>query len=53
MEMQNLKPRRGSDTYRLDDSDDLVVMENIGSIPTGKVLWTERLQESVWNHFLP
>ena len=41
MEMQNLKPRRGSDTYRLDDSDDLVVMENIGSIPTGKVCLQE------------
>ena len=28
MEMQNLKPRRGSDTYRLDDSDDLVGMSS-------------------------
>lgn len=33
----NLKPRRGSDTYRIDDSDDLVVMENIGDVPAGKV----------------
>ena len=41
MEIQNLKPRRGSDTYRLDDSDDLVVMENIGSVPSGKVCLQE------------
>jgi len=32
-----LKPRRGNDTYRLGDSDDLVVMENIGTVPSGVV----------------
>ena len=33
MEIQDIKPRRGSDTYRIGDSDDLVLMENIGTIP--------------------
>ena len=37
MEEQDLKPRRGNDTYRLGDSDDLVVMENIGTVPSGVV----------------
>ena len=37
MEMQNLKPIICNDTYRLADSDDLGVMENIGSVPSGKV----------------
>ena len=37
MEEQDLKPRRGNDTYSLGDSDDLVVMENIGTVPSGVV----------------
>lgn len=38
MEMQDIKPRRGSDTYRIDDdNDDLVIMENIRAIPDIKV----------------
>ena len=37
MDIQDLKPRRGDDTYRIGDSDDLVVMENIGSVPSGGV----------------
>ena len=37
MDILRLKPRRGSDTYRIDDSDDFVVMENVVSIPPGKV----------------
>ena len=32
--IQDLKPRRGNDTYRIGDSDDLVVMENIGAVPS-------------------
>jgi hypothetical protein len=38
MEIQNLKPRSGFDTIRLGDSDELVVMENFGSLPKGE-LW--------------
>lgn len=37
MEFSNLKPRVGNDTYRIGDSDDVVIMENIGSIPVGRV----------------
>ena len=37
MEIQNLKPRSGSDTIRLGDSDELVVMENFGSLPQGEI----------------
>lgn len=37
MDIQNLKPRRGDDTYRIGDSDELVVMENIGTVPSGVV----------------
>ena len=37
MDIQDLKPRRGDDTYRIGDSDELVVMENIGSVPSGVV----------------
>lgn len=37
MDIQNLKPRTGSDTYRIGDSDDLVVMKNLGTIPLGSV----------------
>jgi AraC-like DNA-binding protein len=37
MEIQNLKPRNGFDTLRLGDSDELVVMENFGSLPQGEL----------------
>jgi AraC-like DNA-binding protein len=37
MEIQDLKPRSGSDTLRIDDSDELVVMENFGMLPKGKL----------------
>ncbi len=41
MDIQDLKPRRGDDTYRIGDSDDLVVMENIGAVPSGAVCLQE------------
>jgi AraC-like DNA-binding protein len=41
MDIQNLKPRRGDDTYRIGDSDDLIVIENIGSVPSGAVCLQE------------
>ena len=34
MELQPLKPRRGEGTLRIDDSDDLVVIENVYPFPT-------------------
>ena len=37
MDIRDLKPRWGEDTYRIGDSDDLVLMENLGNIPTGSV----------------
>ena len=37
MDIQDLKPRKGDDTYRIGDSDDLVLMENIGAVPSGGV----------------
>ncbi len=37
MDIQNLKPRWGKDTYRIGDSDDLVVMESMDSVPSGSV----------------
>ena len=37
MDIKDLIPRRGNDTYRLGDSDDLVLMENIGTVPSGAV----------------
>ena len=37
MDIVNLKPRKGNDTYRIGDNDDFVVMENIASLPPGKV----------------
>ena len=37
MEIKTLKPRRGVGTLRIDDSDDLVVMEDLGVVPDGKV----------------
>lgn len=33
MEIHDLKPRTGNGTYRIDDSDDLVVIENNGGLP--------------------
>ena len=41
MDLQDLKPRRGDDTYRIGDSDELVVMENVGSVPSGAVCLQE------------
>ena len=35
MEIKPLMPRRGDDTLRIDDSDDLVVIENIGVLSKG------------------
>jgi hypothetical protein len=37
MDIQDLKPRKGNDTLRIGDSDELVVMENFGSLPQGKL----------------
>ena len=37
MEIKNLKPRSGFDTLRMGDSDELVVMENFGSLPQGEL----------------
>lgn len=39
--MDDLIPHRGNDTYRIGDSDDLVVMENIGVVPSGTVCLQE------------
>ena len=41
MDIRDLKPRWGEDTYRIGDSDDLVVMENIGTVPSGEVCLQE------------
>ena len=35
MEIKALMPRRGDVTLRIDDSDDLVVIKNVGVIPNG------------------
>ena len=37
MEIKDLIPRRGVDTLRVDDSDELVVMENFGALPQGEL----------------
>jgi AraC-like DNA-binding protein len=37
MKSYDVKPRRGDDTYRIGDSDDLVLMENMGPTPPDKV----------------
>ena len=37
MEIKDLKPRQGDDTLRIGDSDELVVMENFGKLPQGKM----------------
>ena len=41
MEIQDLKPRGGDGTYRIGDSDNLVVMENIAHVPLGAVCLQE------------
>lgn len=35
MEIVSLKPRRGDETLRIDESDDLVVIENMDALPEG------------------
>ena len=37
MDIKNLTPRKGSDTLRIGDSDELVVMENFGHLPKGEL----------------
>ena len=37
MTVKDLIPRKGVDTLRIDDSDELVVMENFGALPKGKL----------------
>ena len=37
MDIKNLTPREGSDTLRIGDSDELVVMENFGHLPKGEL----------------
>ena len=34
MELIPLKPRRGEGTWRIDDSDDFVVIESVGAFPS-------------------
>ena len=38
MEVKPLMPRRGEGTLRIDDSDDLVVIENMDGLPVGAPL---------------
>lgn len=37
MDLIDFKPRKGTDTLRLGDSDELVLMDNFGGIPAGKL----------------
>ena len=37
MELKNPKPRQGHGTYRIGDSDDLVLVENVTRIPSDKI----------------
>lgn len=37
MEIKDLIPRKGTDTLRIGDSDELVVMENFGALPKGEL----------------
>lgn len=37
MEIKDLTPRKGTDTLRIGDSNELVIMENFGSLPKGKL----------------
>lgn len=41
MELENPKPRQGNDTYRIGDSDDLVLMENATRIPSDNICLQE------------
>ena len=41
MGMENLKPRQGNDTYRIGDSDDLVLMENATRISSDRICLQE------------
>ena len=41
MEMENPKPRQGNDTYRIGDSDDLVLMENATRISSDRICLQE------------
>ena len=43
MDIQDLKPRWGQDIYKIGDSDDLVVMEDGGPMPSGAVCLQEHL----------
>ena len=38
MDLIPLKPRRGEGTFRIDDSDDFVVIESVGPFPTNGLL---------------
>ena len=46
MEIQDLKPRSGSDTLRLGNSDELVVMENFGSLTVDGKLVTPGIADA-------
>ena len=49
MDLQDLKPRWGKDTYRIGDSDDLVVMESMDSVLSGSVCLQDlRQNEGRW-----
>lgn len=41
MEMEDLKPRQGNDTYRIGDSDDMVLVENVTRIPSDNICLQE------------
>lgn len=41
MELENPKPRQGNDTYRIGDSDDLVLMENATRISSDRICLQE------------
>ena len=41
MEMEDLKPRQGNDTYRIGDSDDLVLIENAKRISSDRICLQE------------
>ena len=38
MELVPLKPRRGEGTWRIDDSNDFVVIESVGAFPSNEFL---------------
>ena len=41
MEMEDLKPRQGHGTYRIGDSDDLVLIENATRISSDRICLQE------------